>query len=106
MDWGFYLGLIVIGIVLYFLLWAPPMPVFVVRIRNGVATLSNGKVTDAFLQEVTAQCAAAGIDTAEVRGVPWGSQIRLSFKSVPQEVQQRLRNWWTLHGWRNGRAAT
>ena len=82
-----------------------PKPEFwnVPLVRNGEAIAINGKVTEAFLNEVTEQCGAAGIDRSEVRGLAWGSQIRLWFaKEFPPDVQQRLRNWWVINGWHSG----
>jgi hypothetical protein len=102
-DPGLIVGLIVIAVVLWFVLKGKPAAVFVVQVRNGEAIAVGGKVTEAFLSEVTEQCASAGVHSGELRGLAWGPQIRLWFaKEFPPEVQQRLRNWWVIHGWRNG----
>ena len=103
MDPGLIVGLIVIAVVLWLVLKAKPAAVFVIQVRNGEAIAIDGKVTEAFLSEVTEQCAAAGIDRGEVRGHPYGAQIRLWFaKEFPPDVQQRLRNWWVINGWPSG----
>lgn len=103
MDPGLIVGLVVIAAVLWFVFKGKPAAVFVIQVRNGEAIAINGTVTEAFLNEVTEQCASAGIDRGEVRGHPYGAQIRLWFaKEFPPDVQQRLRNWWVINGWRNG----
>lgn len=101
MDPTLLVGLIVIAVALWFILRAQPAAVFVVAVKDGVAIARQGTVTDSFLKEVTEQCRNETILTGEIRGLPWGKQIRLSFgKEFPAEVQQRLRNWWSIHGWR------
>ena len=103
MDPGLIVGLIVIAVVLWLVFNAKPATVFVIQVRNGEATAIDGTVTEAFLNEVTEQCASAGIDRGEVRGLAAGTQIRLWFaKEFPPDVQQRLRNWWVINGWHRG----
>lgn len=103
MDPGLIIGLIVIAAVLWLVFKAKPAAVFIVQVRNGAAVATSGRVTDAFLHEIAQQCVSADIATGEVRGVAWGSQIRLSFgKEFPQDLQQRLRNWWVINGWNGG----
>jgi hypothetical protein len=103
-DWGVIVGLIVIGLVLWYLLYGKPAAEFVIEIQDGTAQLKDGTVTQALLNELTEQCLAAGIRTSEVRGLGFGSHIRLWFaKEFPPELRQRLHNWWALHGWRRGK---
>lgn len=104
MDYGFFAGLVIIALALWWLLYGKPAAEFVIEIRGGTARLKDGTATPALLQELTEQCLAAGIQRSEVRGIAWGRHIRLSFaKEFPPEVRQRLRNWWAMHGWRRGK---
>lgn len=104
MDYSFAVGLLAIGVVLWYLLYGKPAAEFVIEIREGKALLKDGKVTPALLQELTDQCLATGILQSEVRGIGFGSHIRLWFaKEFPPEVRQRLHNWWALNGWRRGK---
>jgi hypothetical protein len=99
-DFGVVAFVIIVAVVLYFLLWSKPAAIFVIEVRNGAALTKEGKVTEAFLDEVTEQCVAARVMTGEVRGIPRGPRISLSFsKEFPADLQQRLRNWWGMHGW-------
>lgn len=103
MDPGLITGLIVIAVVLWLVFKAKPAAVFTIQVRDGTAIATSGRVTEAFLNEITEQCSSAGITGGEIRGVAWGSQIRLSFgKEFPRELQQRLRNWWVINGWSGG----
>jgi hypothetical protein len=95
------IGLAAIGA---FIVWLSvkgmPAATFVVEVRGGVACSSQGTVTDAFLQEVTEQCRAEGIEQGEVRGISRRTRISLWFSAeFSPEVCQRLRNWWGIHGW-------
>jgi hypothetical protein len=102
-DPGLIVGLIVIAAVLWLVFKAKPAAVFIIQVRDGTAIATSGKVTEAFLQEITQQCTSAGIGSGEIRGVAWGTQIRLSFgKEFPRDLQQRLRNWWVINGWSGG----
>src|SRR5262245_22547927 len=103
-DYGLIVGLIVIAVVLWYLFYGKPAAVFVIEIHDGVARIKDGTASPALLQELTEQCLAAGIHNSEVRGVAWGTLIRLWFgKEFPPAVRQRLHNWWANHGWRRGR---
>jgi hypothetical protein len=104
MDYGFVVGLIVIALVLWWLLYGKPAAEFIIVIHDGAAQLKDGTATAPLLQELTEQCLAAGIKNSEVRGIAWGQQIRLWFpKEFPPDVRQRLHNWWAIHGWRRGK---
>jgi hypothetical protein len=70
---------------------------FVIRIEKGVAHLTRGKVTPAFLGEVSEVCGRVASGT--VRGVRRGKRVFLTFSGdIPGQCQQRLRNVWVLHG--------
>jgi hypothetical protein len=102
-DPGLIFGLMVIAVVLWLVFKAKPAAVFIIQVRDGTAIATSGRVTEAFLHEITEQCSSAGIGSGEIRGVAWGSQIRLSFgQEFPRELQQRLRNWWVINGWSGG----
>jgi hypothetical protein len=100
MDYGILAFVVIVGVVLYFLLWAKPAAVFVIEVSNGAALTKEGKVTEAFLDEITEQCVAAQVLKGELRGVPRGPRISLEFSpEFPADLQQRLRNWWGMNGW-------
>lgn len=100
MDYGYLAFFAVVAVVLYFLLWAKPAALFVIEISNGAALTKQGKVTEAFLDEITEQCVVAQVLKGEVRGIPRGPRIALEFsREFPPDLQQRLRNWWGMHGW-------
>ncbi|QDU30734.1 hypothetical protein ETAA8_58820 [Anatilimnocola aggregata] len=95
------IGVLIVTLVVGWLLYkSKPAAQFVVEIQAGVARAKDGKVTEAFLNELTEQCREAGIRTGEVRGLPRGPRIGLWFSpEFPAEVCQRLRNWWGMNGW-------
>jgi hypothetical protein len=100
-DFAVVAGLILVAVVVWLALSARPEALFVIEIRNGAALTKTGKVTEAFLDEITEQCVAAGVHRGELRGIPRGRRISLAFsREFPLDLQQRLRNWWALHGWR------
>jgi len=79
---------------------ARPPAVFVVTVRDGLARVKRGKVTDAFLAAVVEVCREFDVSTAEVRGVARNVRIALHFSSsLPEAARQRLRNWWAMSGW-------
>jgi hypothetical protein len=74
--------------------------VFLVRIRDGQATVDRGRVTTAFVGAVQDLCREHGVSTGEIRGYSNGSVIRLWFAAgIPEVFRQQLRNWWTISGW-------
>jgi hypothetical protein len=100
MDYSVIAFVIIVAVVLYFLLKGKPPAIFVIEVRNGAALTKEGKVTEAFLDEITEQCVAARVLMGEVRGIPRGPRISLQFsKEFPADLQQRLRNWWVMNGW-------
>jgi hypothetical protein len=100
MDPTILVIVIVFALVLGYLLFSRPPAVFIVQVQAGSAVAKEGTVTAAFLDEITEQCQAAGVQTGELRGLQGGRRIRLWFsQEFPPELQQRLRNWWILNGW-------
>jgi len=95
------IGIVIIVLVVALALYqAKPAAVFVVQVKEGMAEATEGKVTEAFLNEVTEQCLIAGVQDGEIRGLPRGVRIGLWFSpEFDPEVCQRLRNWWGMHGW-------
>ena len=74
-----------------------PRPVFVVRIRNGLARVSGGVVARAFLAAIDDECRRSGITSGTVKGILKGGRLSLAFsRNIPQECRQRLRNVWQL----------
>jgi hypothetical protein len=77
-----------------------PDAVFVVRVRDGNAVATSGKVTAPFLAAVSDVSREFGLHDSEVRGVARGRRIALTFSSrFPPAARQRLRNWWAEYGW-------
>src|SRR5262249_45620133 len=77
-----------------------PRCAFVVRVADGTARVAAGKVTPAFLQEVSEACAGHGVRRGTVRGLVRGRRIALAFAGgIPRPCRQQLRNLWALSGW-------
>jgi hypothetical protein len=74
-----------------------PRPAFEIRLKNGVARRTRGKVTAAFLRDVQETGRTLGVTSGVVRGKPLGGRIVLVFSgSIPPICQQRLRNLWMI----------
>jgi hypothetical protein len=97
-----YLLVLVLGLVIGWVLYTVcrPRPVFVVRIRDGVARAARGQVTRGFLHDVAEACARHGVRDGEVRGLAAGRRINLVFSSgIPDRCRQQIRNVWGVSGW-------
>jgi hypothetical protein len=97
-----FLLLLVLGAVIGWVLYtiSRPRPVFVVRIRDGVARAARGQVTRVFLQDVAEACDRHGVRDGEVRGLTAGQRIGLVFSSgIPERCRQQIRNLWGVSGW-------
>lgn len=96
-----YLGLIAVFGMFAALVWAiRPRPAFIIRIHEGQASVSRGKVTPGFLAIVTDLCRDSSIQSGEIRGVAHGRRIALVFSNnLDCGFQQRVRNCWTESGW-------
>ena len=71
---------------------------FIVRVKRGMPRIVKGKVTAAFLDEVTGVCREAGVRRGWVGGLWRSKRIVLVFSwHFPPPVRQRLRNLWLLH---------
>jgi hypothetical protein len=69
--------------------------IFVIRIREGTARAVRGTVRTEFLSVISDLCGDHGIQKGEIRGVPHGQFVRLTFsRRLPQGFRQELRNWW------------
>ena len=74
-----------------------PRPAFEIRLKNGVARRTRGKVTAAFLGDVQETCRTLGVTSGAIRGKPLGGRIVLEFSGpIPPICQQRLRNLWMI----------
>jgi hypothetical protein len=75
-----------------------PRYVFVVRIKGADLSVTKGKVTAAFLQEIGSVCKEHELQSGWIGGVNRGRNIALAFsRGIPPPCQQRLRNLWLLH---------
>ena len=70
-------------------------PVFVVRITDGRPACEHGAATAAFLRDVAD--VVGEVRSAEIAGVRRGGYVTLAFRGIPEGMQQRLRNVWSLH---------
>jgi hypothetical protein len=92
--------LLLIGLV-FGLAWLAFQPryVFLLRIERGEPRVAKGKVTPAFLREVSDTYRRAGVTHGWVGGVRRGKRIALVFsRSLPSSCQQQLRNQWVVEG--------
>ena len=77
-------------------LWRPPL--FVVRVRSGVAAASRGVVTSKFLVACAEVLRDHGIPACTIRGYRTGKGVSLGFsREIPDTVRQNLRNVWSVH---------
>jgi hypothetical protein len=68
---------------------------FSIYVQNGKVVRVDGKVTKAFVNDVSAICEEGKFRSGLVKGVKQGNDIKLQFThEVPESVQQRLRNAW------------
>jgi hypothetical protein len=71
---------------------------FVVRIRDGQARVTRGKVTEAFLEDIRDACRDVQLRAGWVGGIRRGKRIVLAFnRRMPLPLRQRLRNAWMIH---------
>jgi len=71
---------------------------FVVRVKDGMARVSRGKLTQAYLEEIHEVCREARIARGWIGGIRRGRRVVLAFSyNIPTPCQQRLRNLWMLH---------
>jgi len=76
-----------------------PRYVFLVRVKHGIASVTKGKATPAFLEEIDQACREAALTHGRIGGIRRGKRVILTFSSnIPASLQQRLRNTWLLHG--------
>jgi len=83
-----------------FVMWAllRPRYDFVVRIVDGVAKTTRGRVLSVQLDEINSLCRGFGLKRGWVGGVRTRKHVRLYFSSnLPPEFRQRMRNMWDLH---------
>jgi hypothetical protein len=76
-----------------------PRYVFLIGVGPGQARIRRGKVTPAFLAQITLLCQENGVAQGWIGGVQRGRRVALRFsRRFPPGLQQRLRNEWTLVG--------
>lgn len=88
-----------------FLAQAFDTSLFIIRLENGKAQLTKGRVPRGFLSDITDAMPDMGIKTGVIKGVRQNTYIRISFSDdIPAEFHQRLRNIWHFHepGFRTG----
>ena len=79
------------------IVWSAMQPryEFVLRIRQGQVTPARGKVTTAFLTNVTGLVREHGIDRGWIAGERHGKRVRLIVsRGFPAGPAQQLRNAW------------
>ena len=71
---------------------------FLIKIRDGRAIVTRGKVTSDFVETVVEVCREYAVKSGWVGGVRRGPrETRLVFsRSIPKPCQQRLRNVWGI----------
>jgi hypothetical protein len=70
-----------------------------IRIKHGQPEVRKGKVTAAFLAQVTEECQATGVTRGWIGGVFRGRRVSLFFsRDFSPGMQQRLRNAWQSLG--------
>ena len=82
-------------------LWLALQPryVWVVKVRGGVARLSQGKVTAAFVQQVEEAFRRNDVRDGWVGGVRQRGRVSLHFsRNLSPACRQQLRNEWALSG--------
>jgi hypothetical protein len=96
METVFNLTLVGLTIVAFYFALQPRY-LFMVRIEEGVPRVAKGKVSPAFLAEISEVCAQAKVPRGWVGGLRRGKRVVLAFsRTIPAAVQQRLRNLWML----------
>jgi len=69
--------------------------IFVIRIEDGSARAVRGAVRTDFLSDISDLCGDHGIRTGEIRGMPNGRFLRLTFsRRLPPGFCQEVRNCW------------
>jgi hypothetical protein len=90
----FLFGLLVAAVLVF--LWHKHA--FILWLRRGTPRRLKGKVTAAFLDEVTTVCREGGVRWGWLGGVRRGKRVVLVFSwHFPSDVRQRLRNLWAIH---------
>jgi hypothetical protein len=73
-------------------------PVFTITIKNGIATLSQGKATNKLVSEFFLIAQKQGILSGALYGVRSSKGITLEFSaSISDSDRQRFRNVWNLY---------
>jgi hypothetical protein len=97
-EYAIIAGAIVVFAILIAWLVTIQRRVFVIRIRQGVATVARGKLPPAFVAEVGDVIRRFGIRQGTIHGVPRRGKVGLGFsRSIPAQSHQALRNVWTMH---------
>src|SRR3954470_11290259 len=73
--------------------------VFLIRVRNRVPYLTKGKVSQAFVVELTEVLQRHAVRSGSIYGVRRRGAVMLGFsRGIPQTARQALRNVWAMHG--------
>lgn len=71
---------------------------FVVRIRDGKATVVKGKVEPGFVVDCERIARDNGVERGEIRGRSRGGDVSLVFSAgIPSRLHQRFRNAYGVH---------
>jgi hypothetical protein len=74
-------------------------PLFTIRVEEERASLEQGRVTDAFVDDCTDIAVRSGIRSGWIWGHRTGNGLRLEFSSgIPERDRQRFRNTAGFHG--------
>jgi hypothetical protein len=90
------LALVGAGVILRILCIAP-RPAFVVALKDGKASVRQGKAPPRFLRSCEEIAAGCAVREGTIRGLPRGRGIALAFsREVPEAAHPRFRNAWSL----------
>ncbi len=76
-----------------------PVVAFALTVQEGKVRVTQGKVCQAFVDEVQAIVTDCAIASGVVKGVRRARRVGLTFSPhIPARSHQRFRNVWALHG--------
>jgi hypothetical protein len=99
MEWAAIVGVLVLLAVVFSWRVAAGGRVFVIRIRSRVPFLVRGKVSQAFVVELTEVLQRHGVRHGTIYGARRRGTVGLGFsRGIPPAARQALRNVWAMHG--------
>jgi hypothetical protein len=99
MEWAAIVGVLVLLAVVFSWRVSARGRVFDIRVRGRVPFLVRGKVSQAFIAELTEILQRHGVRRGRIYGARRRGTVGLGFsRGIPPAARQALRNVWTLHG--------